>query len=252
MKALGYRVGNSPERIRASKHHGKTARKRSEEAKNNSLSSGVLQRERTLRETIRKTDQSNELNNEMQSLLLENKPIPKKMWAKLYGNEDTAPNIFENMKTSQTFHSATVSRKPTASIFDSDHGTIRKGAGASELYKSRNHWTPDEMERLNKVYWEVELPPSFQNKKPKPKQQRKTNLSQTLPPIVKSGKSNVNASNVSAKQAAWDNYYHTFAKRCQLFFPQRKEREIVAKVEECISTSRFKQPGEAEYWTKTK
>lgn len=251
MKALGYRVGNSPERVRASKHHGKTARLRMEETRTKSLSGEILQRERNLRERQRELDKSNELNSELQGLLLKNKHIPKKLWVKAYGNADTEPNIFEDMKTSQLIRSATVPRKPNACVFDSDHGKIRKGAGGFELHKSRNHWTPDEIERLNNVYWELELPPSFRNKKSQSKQQKKNNMNQSLPPIFKGGKCNT-VTHISAKQAAWDNYYRTFAKRFQLYFPHRNLREITAKVEELLSTNRFKQPGETEYWKTTK
>ena len=223
LKKLGHKIGSSPDPVRIPKHHGKSARLKCHEAKLKAISSksgDETKRLRELRESIRIANAAYEMNKELKMHLEANEPIPNKLYKELFGTSKPtgkSGTVEARGKSTGGVILPTIPRKPNLHSEDDDR------------MKSVNYWGPLEIERLNKIYWELELPPDLSRSKQKTEDNTR-----------------------AARRQAWDNYYKTFAKRYQLFYPLRSEREVIKKVSEYLLTHRFKEPGENEYWGSVK
>jgi len=282
---FGHKVSSSPERVRASKHHGKTARLRQHEAHQKALltkSGAEIERIRTLRETMTAMDQQYESNLELKALLEQGQPIPNRLYRKLFGataagksKEPSSDNALGIKPRTQSLRCLqTIPRKPAADVKDdaSDVPMSRlrlgSGAGAGAGAGTVHKWTRDEMYRLNQIYWEMNIPQPLPVLAQSPCKDHATTTGATdrLPSIrstkfnsmnsynhggqdqARPGSTNVNGNASAELNLAWKNYYATFATRYQLFFPRRKTHDIIAKVQECLRAHRFKEPGEKQYW----
>jgi hypothetical protein len=150
-KALGYEIKSEPDRFQVSKHHGKAPRRRIQEARLKAISvEGAQDRKRQLemRELSRKTQEVNELTNQIQKLLAENKYIGKHLWAKydkIYGHETSNQTVpLRNIPTR--------SPKPVPKeITQRSRSVIR-------CDYSKAKWTKEERDRLNYLYLELNRP----------------------------------------------------------------------------------------------
>jgi hypothetical protein len=274
LRSLGHNVGGSTVTVQTSKHHGKTARLRMDDARQKAVSGKSAEEvklRREMKESLRRTNEAYELNMELQTLILGKKPIPKKLWNKLFGDEGSSSSGLDleskRLNAKESIRTTTIPRPKAggATLVDTD-GALRVGAGATDLVKSKNHWDRDEVQRLNTIYWEIALPPNLQQMNDNANRQQRITDRRALQKSKSAGKltGNPDESEKSemapshskrldkmrahAEQAAWDNYYHSFAIRHQLFYPHRREADIIEKVQECIHTRRFKERGESDYW----
>lgn len=78
---------------------------------------------------------------------------------------------------------------------------------------SKNKWSKEEREKLNNIYWDL--------KKPSTK-----------------------------SVSAWENYFLEFASIFRIFFHERSETEVVAKIKDLYATRQFDEKGENEYWSR--
>jgi hypothetical protein len=150
-KALGYQIKSEPQRYQLSKHHGKAPRRRIHEARLKAISvDGTQDRKRQLemRELSRKTQEVNELTNQIQTLLAENKYIGKHLWAKydkIYGHETSE----------QTVPSRTLS---TGSSKQVPKEITQRSKSVIRCDYSKAKWTKEERERLNSLYLGLNRP----------------------------------------------------------------------------------------------
>lgn len=292
---FGHTVGNSPERVRPCKNHGKTARLRQHEARQKAImtkSGAEIERMRNLRETMSAMDQQYESNMELKALLEQGLPIPNKLYRKLFGVTGKAEGSDRDrigLKPRQKSLRClpTIPRKPTADVKDHtvELGRLSKGCGNDGRDGSNHKWTKGEVVRLTAIYWELVIPQPLSELPPSPHKQsynqkqsqrgrpspygslsadtggdgRRSHTQSSFPTIHTSNfnstgtkthqRSRPGSSNATAElKLAWQNYYFTFAKRFQLFFPHRRTNDIIAKVQEFLKTHRFKEKGEREYW----
>jgi hypothetical protein len=267
---FNHKVSSSPERIRPSKFHGKTARLRQHEARQKAIltkSGTEIERMRALRETMAEMDQQYESNLELKALLEQGKPIPNKLYRKLFGTGTKAePGDALGLKPHKESRRCLpiIPRKPLANVKDDTLQLGRLSIGCGDeggALGSANQWTREEIERLTSIYWEMVIPQPLPVLAPspcKPSPYGRGGAASALPSVHST---NFNAtspvrtpprpgsSDAGAElQLAWKNYYSTFAKRFQLFYPRRRTVDVIAKVQEYLRTHRFKEPGERQYW----
>lgn len=206
-------AGGERPAYQVSKHHGKASRRRIHEAHLKAISlDGAKERKKQqeIRDLSRKTAEVNELTNQIQSLLQQNKYVGKNLWSKydkIYGEQYSSNELpvvdgptskgSPLQLASHTTPEPKQTSRRTRSIIRSDY--------------SKEKWTKEERDRLNYLYLELNRPSSH-------------NL------------------------GAWEVYFSEFATQFRVFFPHRSHEVVVEKIKEMYATRRFTESGEGVYW----
>lgn len=158
-RTLGYEIEDDNTKIvERTKHHGKAARRRILEAHLNAISpsqNADSKRQREIHAMEIKTQQINEVTNQIQALMLNNKYVSPNLWSKydkIYG-ESISSNIPKiNKSQTQTNQWKNLPSLPRqCSVIRTDY--------------SHHKWTKEEMKKLNIIYLELEKPKHSSEKK---------------------------------------------------------------------------------------
>jgi hypothetical protein len=209
--ALGHDVGFIPEPTKASKHHGRVARRRLKEKLEDAVKVDKRLEQSRARLLLDVTNQNNELRDMLKGIEQVNptRRMPDSFWTQ-YGT------LFPNKDALTVTTNAEISVSPPVKDTSPGRTRVEPTVPRTEtiIRKSftTNRWSTAERDRMNKLYWEINRP-------------------------------------IVSDSTAWKEYYQEFAARFRSYYPNRTPKEIVVKAKELVSRRALKEPGEKEFWS---
>lgn len=211
--ALGHDVGFILEPTKASKHHGRVARRRLKEKLQDAVKVDKRLEQSRARLLLDVTNQNNELRDMLKGMeqVNSNRRIPDSFWTQyetLFPSKDAlAVSI-----TADAAPSAPPARESSSPGRAKIEPTIPRTETIIRKSFTTNRWSAAERDRMNKLYWEINRP-------------------------------------VISDSTAWKEYYQEFAARFRSYYPHRTAKEIIVKAKELVSHRALKEPGEKEFWS---
>ena len=147
LRALGHDIKSQSKNLKIPKYHGKAARRRAHEARLQAISAEAdieRRKEMEIRALSKRTNEVNELTNQIQSLMAQNKFVSKNLWAKYHRIYGEHAEVSEPTKIPPL-------HPPVAP-------TIPRPAARTRSTYSENKWTKAEREKLNSIYWTLQKP----------------------------------------------------------------------------------------------
>jgi hypothetical protein len=230
---LGHDVPSRPAekegRIRGPKYHGQVVRALMKENTYNAPKESQRMHDRVDRKkkisTVRlEAEELSKITDEMKYLIEKNQPIPNNLIKRLKKFETPAAGKKLTKKTQsagsssrmllppiETKSASSSPSKKLSNIPSPPFKDIREVNQRNRSY-TENKWSADEREKISYIFHDMRGPSNKQNKE------------------------------------LWNLYFIAFSDRFRLFYPYRKETEIIDKVREMIDLRMMKSGKEIQYW----
>jgi len=215
------KYNNPHEATQRPKHHGKFARGRADQNRQQALhvdNAEAARKARAFKEAMREADRVVALTKEMQKCLLNKEPIPHKLFRELAPlPADTHAPSMSTAGASSSSNLSPIRRTQPLSPISKElpaTKTAKREPRVAVKTRTKNRWSLQERKLLNMLYLDI----------PRPQYQKKE---------------------------LWKIYYEVVSQRFQQFHPRRDLQDIAEKLEDMLLKRQMKEAGELDFWEKT-